>query len=123
MFTNCMASMKGQPFSNNSFTVTISNPAEPGRYWEGLFLLDCDSVESAVPKAQLEAIGLFSFGNRKHLTTGGAEAFVDATGARLSFLGEVVYATVIMSDDQAPPVLGRTALLSAGIEIDPLPAG
>jgi len=38
--------------------VTIRNPADPERAWEGLFLVGTGAVDSLVPKDQLEAIGL-----------------------------------------------------------------
>ncbi len=39
-------------------TVTIRNPAEPDRTWEGLFLVDTGVTDSLVPRPYLEAIGL-----------------------------------------------------------------
>ena len=39
-------------------TVTIRNPAEPERVWEGLFLVDTGATDSLVPRPHLEAIGL-----------------------------------------------------------------
>jgi len=39
-------------------TVTIRNPADPEKAWEGLFLVDAGAVDSLVPKNRLEAIGL-----------------------------------------------------------------
>ena len=39
-------------------TVTIRNPAEPDRTWEGLFLVDTGATDSLVPRQHLEAIGL-----------------------------------------------------------------
>lgn len=37
----------------------------------------------------------------------------------LEFLGEIVGATIIFGEDDAEPILGVTALESAGIEVDP----
>ena len=39
-------------------TVRITNPAEPDRFWEGLFLVDTGATDSLVPRQHLEAIGL-----------------------------------------------------------------
>ena len=39
-------------------TVTIRNPADPGKSWEGLFLVDSGAIDSLVPKNHLEAIGV-----------------------------------------------------------------
>lgn len=38
-------------------TVRITNPAEPDRFWEDLFLVDTGATDSLVPRPQLEAIG------------------------------------------------------------------
>ena len=41
------------------------------------------------------------------------------TVAEVEFMGEKVGATVIYGPDDAEPILGVTALESAGIEVDP----
>ena len=45
-------------------TVTIRNPAEPDRTWEGLFLIDMGVTDSLVPRPHLESIGLIPKGQR-----------------------------------------------------------
>ena len=39
-------------------TVRITNPADPDRFWEGLFLVDTGATDSLAPRPHLEAIGL-----------------------------------------------------------------
>ena len=46
-------------------TVRITNPAEPDRFWEGLFLVDAGATDSLVPRPHLEAIGLEPEGKRR----------------------------------------------------------
>ena len=41
------------------------------------------------------------------------------TAGRIEIMGEVVGATIVMGDEGAEPVMGTTALASAGIEVDP----
>ena len=44
---------------------------------------------------------------------------MDITGARMEFMGEVVWTTIVIAEAGTEPLLGVTALESAGIEVDP----
>ena len=101
-------------------TVTIRNPAEPERTWEGLFLVDTGATDCLVPRRRLEAIGLKPEGGRTYELADGSELRLDVTVAELEFMGEIAGATVIFGDDRAEPLLGDTALASVGIEVDPV---
>ena len=101
-------------------TVTIRNPAEPSRSWEGLFLIDTGATDSLVPRPHLEAIGLRSKGARVYETGDGRKIKMDMTTADIEFMGDFTAGRVIMGDDDAEPLLGVTALESAGIEVDPV---
>ncbi len=104
-------------------TVTIRNPAEPDRTWEGLFLVDTGATDSLVPRPHLEAIGLRPKGRRVYELANGQEITVDITTAEIEFMGETVGGTILYGEADAEPRLGMTALVSAGIEVDPLNAG
>ena len=101
-------------------TVTIRNPAEPSRSWEGLFLVDTGATDSLAPKHHLEAIGLASKGERVYETADGRKLTLDVTTAEIEFMGDFTAGRIIMGDDGAEPLLGVTALESAGIEVDPV---
>lgn len=101
-------------------TVTIRNPADPSKFWEGLFLVDTGATDSLVPKSHLEAIGLESKGLRVYETADGRKIKVDVTTADIEFMGDFTAGRIIMGDEDAEPLLGVTALESAGIEIDPV---
>ena len=101
-------------------TVTVRNPAEPSRSWDGLFLVDTGATDSMVPRIHLEAIGLKPKGQRVYELADGSELKFDITSADLEFMGEFVGGTIIFNDDDnAEPLLGVTALESVGIEVDP----
>lgn len=100
--------------------VTIRNPAEPERAWEGLFLVDTGATDSLVPRAHMEAIGLAPKGNRTYELADGSELTLDVTTADIEFMDEIVGGTVIFGEEGAEPLLGVTALESAGIEVDPV---
>ena len=101
-------------------TVTIRNPAEPERAWEGLFLVDTGATDSLVPRPGLEAIGLQPKGRRTYELADGSEIAMDITTGEIEFMGETVGGTILFGADDAEPLLGMTALASVGIEVDPL---
>ena len=101
-------------------TVTIRNPAEPHKTWEGLFLVDTGATDCLVPRPHLEAIGLIPKGQRVYELADGSEIRMDITTADIEFMGEIVGGTVLFGEANAEPLLGVTALESVGIEVDPL---
>ena len=101
-------------------TVTIRNPAEPDRSWEGLFLVDTGATDCLVPRPHLEAIGLEPKGHRVYELADGSEIRLDTTTADIEFMGEVTAGRIIFGEPGTEPLLGVTALESAGIEVDPV---
>ena len=101
-------------------TVTIRNPAEPDRTWDGLFRLDAGSTDCVAPGNALRGIGLAPKGRRTYALADGRKQTVDITPAEVEFMGEIVGATVGFGPDDVEPILGLTALASVGIEIDPV---
>ena len=100
-------------------TVTIRNPAEPDRSWEGLFLVDIGATDSLVPRPHLEAIGLKPKGQRVYELADGREITMDITVGQIEFMGEFVGGTILFGEANVEPLLGVTALASVGIEVDP----
>ena len=45
---------------------------------------------------------------------------LDVTNAEIEFMGDFAAGRITMGDDDAEPLLGVTALESAGIEVDPV---
>jgi clan AA aspartic protease len=100
-------------------TVTIRNPADLEKAWEGLFLVDTGAIDCLVPRQHLEAIGLKPKGQRVYELADGSEVKMDITIGQIEFMGEIVGGTIIFGDADTEPILGVTALESAGIEVDP----
>ena len=100
-------------------TVAVTNPTDPERRWEGLFLVDTGAVDCYVPARHLRAVGIETMGKRTFELADGTEIALDIGVARIEFMGEAVGATVIFGSDDAEPLLGVTALESVGIEVDP----
>ena len=67
-------------------TVTIRNPAEPERAWEGLFLVDTGATDCLVPRQHLEAIGLKPRGGRTYELADGSELRLDVAVAEVEFM-------------------------------------
>ena len=101
-------------------TVTIRNPAEPHRTWEGLFLVDTGATDCLAPRKHLEAIGLAPRIQRVYGLADGSEIRMDVTVAEVEFMGDLTGVAIVMGDDDAEPLLGVTALESVGIEVDPV---
>lgn len=100
-------------------TATIRNPANPEQSWEGLFLVDTGATDCLAPGNKLREAGLPVRGQRVYELADGSEVKYDITIAEVEFMGDRVGATVIFGPDDIEPILGVTALESAGIEIDP----
>ncbi len=99
--------------------VTIRNPADLRRTWTGSFLVDTGAFDSLVPRAHLEAIGLFPKGRREYALADGRKVELDITTADIELHGEVVGGTIVYGEDDTQPLLGVTALESGGFEVDP----
>ena len=93
-------------------TVTIRNPADPDRTWEGLFLVDTGATDSLVPRPHLESIGLRPKGRRVYELADGSEITMEITVGEIEFMGETVGGTILFGEADAEPLLGATALAS-----------
>lgn len=99
--------------------VTVRNPAHRTRAWTGAFLVDTGAIDSLVPRRSLEAIGLVPTSRRRYATADGREVEMDVTVGELEIMGTLSGGVLVFGDEGAEPLLGVTALESAGIEVDP----
>ena len=67
-----------------------------------------------------KAAGLEPKGRRAYELADGTEITVDVTTADIEFMGEIVGGTILFGEPDAEPLLGVTALESAGVEVDPV---
>ncbi len=100
-------------------TVIVKNPAARDRTWQGEFLVDTGAIDSLVPRQHLAAIGIEPIGSRTYEMADGRRLQFDIGGVELEVMGELVMGTVVFVDNDVEPLLGLTALESAGIEVDP----
>jgi clan AA aspartic protease len=101
-------------------TVAIVNPSDPERRWEGLFLVDTGATDCYAPASRLRDVGIIAGGWRTYELADGSELALEVGVARIEFMGDMVGGTVIFGEDDCEPILGVTALESAGIEVDPV---
>ena len=110
---------RGNTVGATYITVAIRNLAEPERVWEGEFLIDTGAVDTLVPRKHLDSIGLVPEARRTYGLADGQELIMDIAGAKIEFLDESTWGTVIFGAENVEPLLGVTALESVGVEIDP----
>ena len=101
-------------------TVTVRNPAEPERAWEGEFLADTGTTTSIVPRSRLEEIGIAPVTSRLVELADGSAVRLDLGIALLGFAGEDSPAAVFFGAEGADPLLGTTAMQVAGVKVDPV---
>lgn len=100
-------------------TVTVKNPAARDRAWQGEFLVDTGAIDSLVPRQHLEAIGVEPISSRTYEMADGRRLQFDIGLVELEFMDETVGGIAVFVDGDVEPLLGLTALESAGIEVDP----
>ncbi|MCY3560820.1 MAG: clan AA aspartic protease [bacterium] len=100
--------------------VTIRNPADSRRCWEGEFVVDTGAIDSVVPRRHLEAIGVEPLEDAVYLLADGSEFHTQTALAQMEFEGRRLGSTVIFGPDDVDPLLGVTALESGGFAVDPV---
>ena len=99
-------------------TVTVRNPAEPERAWEGEFLADTGATISVIPRKHLEAIGIEPIGTRLAELADGSVIRLDIAVAGLDFMGEYTAGRVACGSDDAEPLLGLIDMQGVGVKVD-----
>ena len=100
-------------------TVTVQNTADITRAWEALFLVDTGATDSLAPESALRSIGIEPVGSRTYELADGTEQRMEYGVARFEWMGEISAGIILFGPDDAEPILGVTALESAGIVVDP----
>ena len=101
-------------------TAIIRNPSDYKKSWDGTFLVDTGAIDCVVPRSILEGVGLRPRAEPVYTLADGGEVSMEHTIGVIQLMGEAVGATIVFADDDnAIPLLGATAMQSAGIEVDP----
>ena len=86
---------------------------------EADFLVDTDATDSVAPSSSLREIGVEPIGARAYELADGTRQEFEFGLAEIEILGEVTAGRILFGADGAEPVLGVTALESAGFTVDP----
>lgn len=100
-------------------TTTIRNPADPSRAWAGSFLVDTGATDCMAPANAMRSIGLEPATTRDYELADGTRIRLEIGVARFEFMDDIVGGTIIFGPDDCEPILGVTALESAGLVVDP----
>ena len=90
-----------------------------GNSYQSEFLVETGATDSMVVAAELKKIGVKAVGKMSYeLANGNIEEYPFGL-AEISFMDETTAGRVIFGPDNIEPILGVTALESAGITVDP----
>ena len=100
-------------------TATLTSFDSGGGAYEGRFLAATGANDCLAPGDALRAIGVTEIGRMRYELADGAVRDFAYGLVRIEFMGEVTAGRVIFGDPGTEPILGVTALESAGIMVDP----
>ena len=101
-------------------TVTIRNPADPARSWDGLFLVDTGATDRWCRGSALRQSAWNPRGSGCTKPRTSARLRLDFALARIKYMGNVTAGRIIIGDAGVESLLGVMALESTGIEVDPV---
>jgi clan AA aspartic protease len=99
--------------------VTLKSPGKSKRTYSDHFLVDTGATDSMAPASSLRSIGIKPVGERAYELADGTKKKYQFGLAEIRFLNEITAGRVIFGPDDVEPILGVTALESAGITVDP----
>lgn len=99
--------------------VSLKVPGESEVRYDAEFLVDTGATDSMAPASQLARAGIRPVGKLAYELADGRVAEYEFGLAQIEFMGEITAGRVIFGPDGIEPLLGVTALESAGIVIDP----
>ena len=100
-------------------TTKLVHIADPGKFYEGLFLVDTGATDSMAPEDELERMGVRREGRMSYELADGTVREFPFGLVRIEFMGETTAGRVIFGAPGTEPLLGVTALESVGIMVDP----
>jgi clan AA aspartic protease len=100
-------------------TVTLRSTGRSRKKYEALFLVDTCATDCLAPASQLKQAGIRRRGRKTYELAGGSTEEYAFGLAEIEFMGELTSGRIIFGPDGCEPLLGVTALESAGIVVDP----
>jgi predicted aspartyl protease len=101
--------------------VSVSNPAEPSRFFEENFWVDTAALYSFVPENRLNDIGVRPLRTRELILADGRRdrRLLGEAVFTIPVLGESLTCPVIFAPKDSLYLLGATALENFGVQADP----
>ena len=100
--------------------VKIRNLGSRRPSYQADFLIDTGAMDSMAPGAKLREIGFKPVGVERYQLADGRMCEFPFILAEITFMGKITAGRVILGPDDVEPLLGVTALESAGIVLDPV---
>ena len=100
-------------------TVRLKPSEKSRKKYEESFLVDTGSTDSMAPTAALKKAGFKPRGKMSYELADGSIVEYPFGSAEIEFMGALTFGRVIFGPDGCEPLLGVTALESAGVTIDP----
>ena len=98
----------------------VKNITGEGETYEMPFLVDTGATDTVIPSHELDKLGVKRVGKRNYELADGTVVSYDVGYALLNVNGEKVASNVVFGDENSEPLLGVTALESAGFIVDPV---
>lgn len=109
----------GRPVGLTHVSVTLCGSERPSDCYTADFLVDTGAIDSMAPAGELTRIGIQPVGHRRYELADGSVHEYAFGLARIEFMGEITAGRIIFGPDDVEPLLGATALESAGMVVDP----
>lgn len=93
--------------------------AAPNGAFEADFLVDTGATDCLAPASALQGIGVEPLGTRAYELADGTRQNYPFGLVQIEVLGEVTAGRVVFGPEGVEPILGVTALESAGLSVDP----
>lgn len=107
------------PMGLTYITVTLKD-FKSGKTYTEEFLVDTGAIDSMAPASKLREMGIEPVGHSAYELADGSEEEFAFGLVEISFMDEITAGKVLFGPDDAPPLLGVTALESAGVVVDPI---
>ena len=99
-------------------SVRVKAPNRRAAGYQGRFLVDTGAIDSMLPASLALKAGIRPIGYKTYELADGSMRQYRFGAAQFEFLGEITVGRVIFGPEKVEPILGATALESAGILVD-----
>ena len=100
--------------------VTLRAPGTTNGSYQAAFLVDTGATDSMAPASELASAGIQQVGRKAYELVDGRIVEYAFGLAQIEFMGEITAGRVIFGPEAVGPILGVTALESAGVSVDPV---